>query len=78
MLVRVSFFRLSDALNESATHNRSSQVHGRVIQIVYDINREGVTLISGSERTSGKYSCKLTFIPRIIGPGNVPSARVAL
>lgn len=31
-------------LNESGSHDRRPQVHGRVRQTVYDIDREGVTL----------------------------------
>jgi hypothetical protein len=43
--------RLYEVLNESGSHNRRSQVHGRVCQTVYDIDREVVPLSSDLEPT---------------------------
>lgn len=46
--------------------------------MVCDIDRERRTLITESERIYRILSSRLTFVPRIIGPGKVPPARVAL
>jgi hypothetical protein len=67
--------------SEGRSYNRGAQIQICACQLINYVDRELGTLYRsesepGSSSSSGELN--FTFVPAIIGPGKVPSARVAL